>query len=164
MKRLLDVLTAALCLAVVASFPYFFYRVLTSPSRPAETVIEQQSITPAAYLTVAEVQEAPESKPGPFFISAFLLHQACASKQSQCVIYMYGVLDMLFNSMACELNEQASKDTAQATLSSLGRLHSSMSDAELQAANAAEMVAMAFVTTPAFQICMASANAPKESL
>jgi len=164
MKRLLDVLSAALCLAAAAFFFYVINRVLTSPSSPAEPVIEQQSITPVAYLTIAEIQEAPKSKPGPFFISAFLLHQSCAGRQPQCVIYTYGVIDMLLNSMTCELSNQASKETAKDTLSSLGRLHASMSDKELQAANAAEMVATAFVTTPAFQICAASADAPKASL
>jgi len=152
-------------LAIVVFFGtsvYVINRALTPP--PADFEIQPVPTGHVEWnpLLLATTIQPEDTRP--YFIPAIMLHQACKDKQPQCVIYMYGVIDTIIDSMGCEMSKQASKETAQATLTSLGRLHSPMSGHELANIGAAQTVTMAFITTSAYEVCAAAAKAPKASL
>lgn len=160
MNRLRDVALGLLCAAIAIFFLFVIDRALTAPV--AETPVAP-SVSLGSFLPVAEAVPS-EPVAGPYFINGLLLHQACAQQQSQCVIYMYGVLDTILDFMNCGISEQASKETAQATISSLGRLNSALTDAELLNIGAANLVAQAFITTEAYEVCRAAITSPKSAL
>lgn len=125
-------------------------------------VIEMALSSPSR---AAEVQPAPEEpKPTPFFISGLQLHNSCGAKQPQCIVYIYGVLDMLIDSLGCEPSVVAGRDMMVGVLSSLATLNNRLDGSELEKLNAAQTVAMAFVTTPEYRACKAVADAPKAGI
>lgn len=140
MTRLKDALLGLVLLAAAFFAVWVMSQVLVSPAKAAEVAPEEPKATGS-------------------FVNGLQLHNSCAAKQPQCIVYIYGVLDTLINSMQCEERLPASRETMVDTLTALATSNGKMEGEELEKLNAAETVALAFTRTPTYHICKGEGKA-----